>query len=132
MIERLNPPALQDPSEYGYVQATLLPPNARLSFISGQLGDGPDGERLHGFEAQVERAFANLGHALEAMQAAPADVAKITLLVVDHTQERLAIVSRYRQSFFGEARPASTLIPVPCLASDWMQFEIDANVVVLS
>ena len=51
---------------------------------------------------------------------------KVTILVANHTHERLATVSQARRKILGNNPPISTLIPVPRLASDWMLFEIDA------
>ena len=44
-IERLDPATLSDPSDYGYTQITRFYPPGPLLFISGQLGDWPDGRR---------------------------------------------------------------------------------------
>ncbi|MGD1919292.1 MAG: hypothetical protein ACFCAD_10625 [Pleurocapsa sp.] len=53
-------------------------------------------------------------------------LAKITILSVEHNEEKLKLISAKRKSFWLEHKPASTLIPVPRLASDGMLFEIDA------
>ena len=50
--------------------------------------------------------------------------------VVDHNEEKLGLISAKRKSFWSNHKPASTLIPVPRLASDEMLFEIDAVAVV--
>ena len=71
-------------------------------------------------------SFGHLRLALAAAGSGPEKVLKVTLLVVSHNEDRLALVSKHRRAFFGDARPASTLIPVQRLAGDWMEFEIDA------
>ncbi|WP_201774341.1 RidA family protein [Jannaschia aquimarina] len=126
MIERINPNALNDPSDYGYSQITTVSATSKLVFVSGQLGDFADGQKSQAFEAQVKRSFENLRLALLSAGSSPENVLKVTLLVVNHNEDRLAIVSKHRRAFFGDVRPASTLIPVPRLAGDWMEFEIDA------
>ena len=126
MITRLNPDGLADPSYHGYSQVTSVSAGMRLIFVAGQLGDGPNGERAESFEGQVQTAFDNLRIALEAAGATPQDVLKINVLVVGHDDNRLAFVSAARRAFFGDHKPASLLIPVPRLATDWMLFEIDA------
>ncbi|MDJ0942480.1 MAG: RidA family protein [Kiloniellales bacterium] len=110
----------------GYAQVVTAPADARLVFVSGQLGDRPDGRRAPTFGAQVAWSFENLEHALRAAGASRRSVLQITILVVDHDSGRLQVVSEARRQFFGEHRPASTLIPVPRLACDWMLFEINA------
>ena len=55
------------------------------------------------------------------------DVAKITVLVVDHDHQRHEILTKaLRATFSHERYPASTLVPVPWLASEGMLIEIDA------
>ena len=97
-----------------------------LSTGSRQIGEDAEGRKAETFEDQLALAFENLDRALRAAGASRATVLKITLLVVGHDQARLAQVSSARRAFFGERRPASTLIPVPRLAGDWMLFEVDA------
>ena len=53
-----------------------------------------------------------------------ADVAKITLFLTD-VGDRAAI-NPVRQEFFGESRPASTLVEVPALAIPGAKIEIEA------
>ena len=58
------------------------------------------------------------------------DVAKLTVLVVDHTEQRLALFSQAVRSLWPDgAAPACTLIPVPRLALDGMLIEIEATAV---
>ncbi|MGO4774984.1 RidA family protein, partial [Lysobacter sp. 2RAB21] len=54
-------------------------------------------------------------------------VVKLTVLVVDHSHERLHVFGEELAAAFGaDHRPACTLIPVPRLALDGMLFEIEA------
>ncbi|WP_306028337.1 hypothetical protein [Stappia sp. MMSF_3263] len=56
-----------------------------------------------------------------------ADVFKLTVLIVDHTMERLVIFGEELARAFGPGmKPACTLIPVPCLALEGMLFEVEA------
>ena len=55
----------------------------RTVYISGQVGNTPDGEILEGFRAQAEQALRNLRTALEAGGAQPGDVVKLNYYVVD-------------------------------------------------
>ena len=54
-------------------------------------------------------------------------VAKLTVLVVDHSEERLRIFgAELERALAGGPKPACTLIPVPRLALDGMLFEVEA------
>lgn len=90
-----------------------MPPGQRLAFISGQGGDNPDGSFSPDFAAQAASAFRNVGLALAAIGAGPANVAKITVLIVDHDMEKLRRPGRAARVLFGAHHPAATLIPRP-------------------
>ncbi len=120
----VNPPHLTDTTQYGYSQATVVAPGARLIFIAGQVGTTDEGP--NDFETQVDRAFDNLVAVLDAAGGRVEDVVKITLLVKGHNRERLVYLQKKRKEVFGEHLPASTLIPVPELAVEILEFEIDA------
>ncbi|WP_222427233.1 RidA family protein [Hyella patelloides] len=125
----MNPPGLNDPSDYGYTQAVVVPSGAKLVYIAGQGGADENG-KYGNFATQLKQAFANLRTALTAVGATPEDVVKITILSVNHNEEKLRLISAQRKSFWLNHKPASTLIPVPRLASDEMLFEIDAVAVI--
>ena len=127
-IQRLNPPELEDTADYGFSQIVTITAEHRLAFIAEQGGgQHGDAETADDFTTQLEDAFANLRKALTAIGAVPDDVVKITILSVDHNEEKLKLISAARKKMWsGKNKPASTLIPVPRLASDGMLFEIDA------
>lgn len=128
-IKRINPTQLADTSDYGFTQAVIVPSGSELVYIAGQGGADENGN-YGSFTEQMERAFASLQTALSAVGAIPKDVVKITILSVEHDEEKLKLISAKRRSFWSEHKPASTLIPVPRLASDGMLFEIDAIAVI--
>ncbi len=76
--------------------------------------------------AQARKTHENLGRVLEALGVSFADVLKVTVYLTD-VGDRVAI-NPVRQEFFGEARPASTLIGVNELAIPGMKLEIEAVV----
>ncbi len=76
--------------------------------------------------AQARKTHENLGRVLGAFGASFADVLKVTVYLTD-VGDRTAI-NPVRQEFFGEARPASTLIGVNELAIPGMKLEIEAVV----
>ena len=128
-LKRINPSGMKDPSNYGFTQAVVVPSGAELVYIAGQGGADEHGN-YGNFAEQIDKAFASLHTALTAVGATPEDVVKITILSVEHNEEKLGLISAKRKSFWSNHKPASTLIPVPRLASDGMLFEIDAIAVI--
>ena len=126
MIQLLNPPSLYDPSPNAYSQIAVVPQGYRLVFVSGQGGDQPDGSFAADFRTQATSAFRNLGLAITAAGATPADVAKITVMIVAHDMEKLRVMQSAQRVLFGAHHPAATLVPVPCLALPDMQIEVEA------
>ncbi len=124
--ENLNRTAI-NPTVYGYSQANVVKANSIMVYAAGQVGVSPEGP--NDFQSQVDRSFDNLLAALKASGASAEDVVKITLLIVDHNQEKLAYLGKKRRAVFGDQPPASTLIPVTRLYADGVLFEIDATAV---
>lgn len=125
-LSLLNPPSLYDSSPNAYSQLAMVAGGSRLVFVSGQGGDETDGSYSADFRTQAAAAFRNVGLALAAAGAKPADVAKITVMIVDHNMEKLAIMQDEQRRLFGVHHPAATLIPVPGLALPDMQIEVEA------
>lgn len=126
-FECLDPPGLYDPSPNGYSHVVSVASPARMVFIAGQGGETADGTLAEGFAAQVKQAFANLVTALAAAESTISDVVKLTLLVVDHDDQKHHIVTAELDERWGRSpRPACTLVPVPRLALTGMLFEVDA------
>lgn len=122
-----NPGGLYDPSANGYSHVAGLKPNARLIFVAGQGGETEKGELSPDFRVQVRQAFTNLTIALHAAGAKTSDVAKLTVLIVDHTEEKLHIFGdELGRAFGSDPKPTCTLVPVPRLALDGMLFEVEA------
>ncbi|MYN18726.1 RidA family protein [Rugamonas sp. FT107W] len=126
----INPPGLYDPRPNGYSHVVIAEAPARIVYIAGQGGEDVNGVLSESFEAQVRQALDNLQTALAAADARLTDVAKVTALIVDHSEARLTIFSNALRAAWGEhPAPACTLIPVPRLALDGMLFEIEATAV---
>jgi 2-iminobutanoate/2-iminopropanoate deaminase len=73
--------------------------------------------------AQARQVFALMGRVLAAAGAGPADVVKVTVYLLD-IDDRPAI-NPVRQDFFGDARPASTLVEVSRLAVPGARLEVE-------
>lgn len=130
-VEYLKPAGLYDSTVHGYSQGTVVSAADRIIYLAGQSGGNEKGEYSEDFKEQVDQALSNLQTALKAAGAEIANVAKVTVFIVDHSMERLEIFENAMLKMLdGRAGPASTLVPVPALAIPSMQFEIDAVAVV--
>jgi 2-iminobutanoate/2-iminopropanoate deaminase len=101
-----------------------------LLFVSGCVPVDADGNLVGGDDvvAQARRVFENIGAVLAAAGAGPADVVKVTLFLTD-VEDRPRI-NPVRQEFFGDTRPASTLVEVSRLAIPGAKIEVEAVAIV--
>jgi 2-iminobutanoate/2-iminopropanoate deaminase len=97
-----------------------------LLFVSGCVPVDADGRLVGGDDvvAQARQTLENVGAVLAAGGATPADVAKVTVFLTDIGDR--AAINPPRQEFFGDARPASTLVEVSRLAIPGAKIEIEA------
>ena len=117
-------PGLSEPLSH-YTDAVRF---GDLLFVSGIAPLDAEG-RLVGADdpvAQTRQIFLNLQLVLAAAGAGFGDVLKVTVFLTD-VNDRTNI-NPIRQEYFGEARPASTLIGVRELAVPGMRVEIEAVV----
>ncbi|WP_394824786.1 RidA family protein [Pendulispora albinea] len=122
-----NPEGLYDPAPNGYSHVASVAPGSRLVFIAGQGGEDVDGKLAPDFQLQVRQALENVRTALTSAGAAPRDVAKLTVLIVDHTEAKLHVLGAELDRIWEQhTKPTCTLIPVPRLALDGMLFEVEA------
>ncbi|MFF7066244.1 Rid family hydrolase [Pseudomonas sp. NPDC008258] len=122
-----NPEGLYDPSGNAYSHVAEVRAGSRLLYIAGQGGEGSDGQLSPVFAEQARQALANLELALASKGASLAQVFKLTLLIVEHSEECLRQwVSEADRAWGPYMKPTCTLIPVPRLALDGMLVEIEA------
>jgi 2-iminobutanoate/2-iminopropanoate deaminase len=76
--------------------------------------------------AQARQVFLNMKRVLDAVGAGFGDILKVTVYLVDVNDR--AKINPVRREFFGDARPASTLVGVKELAIPGMKVEIEAVV----
>ena len=97
-----------------------------LLFISGCAPVDGDLNLVGGDDvaAQARKTLENIGEILGAAGASFADILKVTVYLLD-VNDRHAI-NPVRQEFFGDAKPASTLIGINELAIPGMKIEIEA------
>jgi 2-iminobutanoate/2-iminopropanoate deaminase len=101
-----------------------------LLFVSGCVPVDSEGRLVGGDDvvAQARKTFENVGAVLTAGGSSFADVAKVTVFLTD-VDDR-AKINPVRQEFFGDTRPASTLVEVSRLAIPGARIEVEAVAVV--
>jgi enamine deaminase RidA (YjgF/YER057c/UK114 family) len=124
-----NPEPLFDPTPYGFSHASSVKTPGELVFISGQSGGlGKEHTLSSNFREQTQTALKNIVTVLNSYKLKPENIMKITILIVDHNQEKLKIWNEEISKIWkNKPFPASTLIPVPRLAIDGMLIEVDAT-----
>ncbi|OXG07415.1 enamine deaminase RidA (YjgF/YER057c/UK114 family) [Flavobacterium araucananum] len=123
-----NPESLFDPTPYGFSHASSVSTSGELVYISGQSGGlGKEHTLSNSFREQTKVALQNIVTVLDSYNLKPENIMKITILIVDHSPEKLKIWNEeIRKVWQNKPFPASTLIPVPKLAIDGMLIEVDA------
>jgi enamine deaminase RidA (YjgF/YER057c/UK114 family) len=96
-----------------------------LVFVAGILPADAGGDLVgeNDVVAQSEHVFGELREILAAAGCSAADAVKLTLFLTDVSDR--AAINPVRQRFFGETRPASTLVEVPALALPGARIEVD-------
>jgi len=117
MVDGLAPPISHycDAVRFGNLLFIAgIPPTDR----SGKVVGGDD------VAAQARQVFKNMKLVLDAAGAGFADILKVTVYLLDVNDR--AKINPVRKEFFGDARPASTLIGISELAIPGMKVEIEA------
>lgn len=131
-VELLNPAGLPQPDDYRQV---AIASGTRTVYLAGQVARTGEGEPVGAGDlaAQTEQAFLNVATALEAVGATFADVAKLTVYVVDWTPDKMAEfgagAQRAAERLGSGALTAITLIGVAALAEPDLLVELDATAV---
>ncbi|TMR21114.1 RidA family protein [Actinomadura geliboluensis] len=127
---RIDPPALCPPVQNLYAHVVIAPA-ARTAYLSGQIALNASGELVGAGDhaAQARQAFRNVKLALEGIGAAPVDMIRHNIYVVDHRPELLPIIFGAAREVYGDPWPlaASTLLGVKALGlPDWL-IEVEAT-----
>lgn len=124
-----NPASLFDPTPYGFSHASSVSTPGEFVYISGQSGGlGKEHSLSNNFREQTQVALKNIVTVLDSYNLKPENVMKITILIVNHSPEKLKIwEEEISKVWKNKPFPASTLIPVSKLAIDGMLIEVDAT-----
>ena len=96
-------------------------------WLSGTVGIRPDGSVPTDVVEQFEVAMQNLDGALRAAGGRPDNIVKVQVFLIDVNDREK--INPIRQAYFGEHRPASTLVGVPALVSPELKVEIEAEAI---
>ena len=132
MLEHIQPEGLFRSERLGFTQVVAAP-SGRTVFVSGQTACDARGRPVGGKDvaAQAGIALENVGLALAAAGAKPADVTMLRLYVVGYTPAMAPdIGARVSQFFAGVKPPASTWLGVQALFHPDFLIEIEAVAVV--
>ena len=128
-IDVMNPEGLPTPDVYAQVAVAT---GTRTVYLAGQVARTADGEPVGpgDLAAQVEQAFVNVNTGVEAAGGTYADIAKLTVYVVDWSPEKMAALGE--GAFRAAARLGTdavrpiTLIGVSALGEPDLLVEIEA------
>jgi len=131
-IELFNPDGLPKPDVYRQV---AIATGTRTVYLAGQVARDAEGQPVGAGDlaAQVEQAYLNVATALSAVGGSFADIAKITLYLVDWKPEKMAAlgegVGRAAARLGADPVRPVTLIGVAALGEPDLLVEVDATAV---
>ena len=96
-------------------------------WLSGTVGIRPDGSVPSDVVEQFEVAMDNLDGDLRATGGRPENIVKVQVFLIDVNDREK--INPIRQAYFGEHRPASTLVGIPALVSPELKVEIEAEAI---
>jgi enamine deaminase RidA (YjgF/YER057c/UK114 family) len=128
-LEHINPEDLPTPPTYTHV---IVASGSRLVFVAGQEPEDAQGNLVGpgDMAVQARQVFANVGRALAAGGALPAQVTKITIYVVHYRPECLPAIEAGRVALFGDHKPADTVVGVEALSRPDYLIEVEAIAVI--
>ena len=97
-------------------------------WISGTVGIGANGVASEDAVKQFEVAMLNLDAALQQAGGVATDIVKVTIFLTNIDDR--SRINPIREAYFGEHRPASTLIEVSQLVLPELKVEIEAEAVI--
>jgi enamine deaminase RidA (YjgF/YER057c/UK114 family) len=131
-VELVNPDGLPKPEVYRQLSIAT---GSRLVFLAGQVARDADGNRVGegDLAAQVEQAYLNIATALAEIGGSFADVAKLTVYVVDWSPDKMPLlgegVTRAAAKLGVDPVKPITLLGIAALAEPDLLVEIEATAV---
>jgi enamine deaminase RidA (YjgF/YER057c/UK114 family) len=128
-LECINPQDLPTPQTYTQL---VVATGSKMVFVSGQEPEDINGKLvgLGNFATQARQVFGNLGQALAAAGARPAQVARITIYFVNYNRDEcLPIIEKARVALFGDHKPADVVLGVATLSPGYL-IEVDAIAII--
>ena len=120
-IERLMLDGQPEPVSH-YCHVTKA---GNLVWVSGTVGIRSDGSIPDDVVEQFELAIANMDACLKAVGAGAEHVVKVTVYLTNVADRQK--INPIRQRYFGQHRPASTLVEVSALVLPALKVEIEAQ-----
>ncbi|CAM2991884.1 RidA family protein [Prescottella defluvii] len=131
-VTLINPEGLPKPDAYRQLSIST---GSRIVFLAGQVARDADGRPVGegDFAAQVEQAYLNIGTALTEIGGSFADVAKLTIYVVDWTPDKMPLlgegVTRAAEKMGIDPVKPITLLGVASLGEPDLMVEVEATAV---
>lgn len=130
-VVHLNPPAMAEPLLPVYAQISIAPAG-HLAFIAGQVAVDHYGQLVGKGDHRLQaiQCFQNILSALEALNASPEHMVRMTINVVQHRDDLVSVIFDAGREVFQDRWPvcASILLGVQALGhSDWL-VEVDGIV----
>ncbi len=121
MIKRIMVPGIMEPVSH-YCHVTRAGPNV---WVSGIVGMDAEGHVPATTVEQFDMAVDVMDQCLRAAGASAADVVKVLVFLTDIGDR--AVINPRRIAYFGDNRPASSLVEVSALVDPRMTVEIECQ-----
>lgn len=127
-IEMFDPETLPKPLGYHHVAVAT---GTRTAYLAGQIAHGADGALVGegDLAGQIEQIYVNIAAALDAVGGSFADVARLTMYVVDWSPDKIAAVGtgirRAANRLGVDPTTAMTLVGVAALVEPDLLVEVD-------
>lgn len=125
MLQKIVPDGMMNPFNNAYSHGVVIPPDARILHVSGQVGARTDGSVPEDGAEQAENVWRNVMTVIKAAGMEAADIVKLTAFIVDEAIYPAYAAARSRD-LVGLEPPASTAVCVPRLLLPEWKIEVEA------